>query len=350
MSHQFTPLTRSKRRKDARLLVLEGRTQHIHHRHIEHVGDFLNKGDLLVVNDAATLPSSFLGTHLPSGRQIELRLASNLGTTPDDVSEWLAVVFGEGDWHMKTEDRPAPPHCRAGEKLHFGDGLIGTLMMVSTQSPRLVSVRFRAKDGELWRALYKHGKPIQYSYHEEPLEVWDQQTIFSGPPIAVEPPSSGFHLRWEWLLSLRQKGVQIAPISHATGLSTTGDEDLDKRLPFPERSYIPKSTAVTIKRTKETGRHVFALGTGVTRALESAVLPDLSGVTSGAFVSRVKLHPDFPRFIVDGLFTGLHDAGSSHIELLNSFVSTSLLEQGYQQAQQLGYYGHEYGDTCLITA
>lgn len=346
----FAPARRSRRRRDARLLVVSHGKAETYHSSLEQLGDFLHPGDVLVVNDAATMPSSFLGVHRESQRQIELRLASNLGTSHADVSEWLAVVFGEGDWHDKTEERPAPPQLRVGDTLTLDDGLRARISMVSPQHSRLVSVVFEAEGADLWRAMYQAGRPIQYSYLEEDLQVWDQQTIFAGPPIAVEPPSAGFHMTWALILSLKRSGVAVIPISHATGLSTTGDDALDRLLPFPERSYISAESAAAINGAKRQGRQVIALGTGVTRALESAVLPDLSGVASGAFVSRVKLHPTYPRSIVDGLFTGLHDVGSSHMELLGSFVDKDLLHRGYQEAQTLGYLGHEYGDTCLIAS
>src|SRR5215469_2717915 len=96
------------RPRDAKLLVIDG-AGNLRHAPRSSWIEFLRAGDLLVANDAATIPASLSGIHLATQSAIEVRLAGRRSLSPEDVREFSAVVFGEGDFHNRTEDRPAPP-------------------------------------------------------------------------------------------------------------------------------------------------------------------------------------------------------------------------------------------------
>ena len=104
---------------DARLLVVDPRGR-ITHAPRSQLVDFLRPGDLVIANDAATLPASLHGVHLQSGADIEVRLAARASLEPRDIHAFTAVVFGAGDYHTKTEDRPLPPRLAPGDRLVFG--------------------------------------------------------------------------------------------------------------------------------------------------------------------------------------------------------------------------------------
>src|SRR5262249_41426583 len=161
------------------------------------------------------------------------------------------------------EDRRPPPLLRAGAVLRFPGGLSGTLLAVSPASPRLVELRFDRTDGALWEALYRAGAPVQYSYLRGPLPLWHAQTVYGTRPWARELPSAGRPFTWELLAALRQVGVRLAAITHAAGLSSTGDPAIDALLPFPERFEVPASTAEAVSVTRQAGGRVVALGTTV---------------------------------------------------------------------------------------
>jgi S-adenosylmethionine:tRNA ribosyltransferase-isomerase len=91
---------------------------------------FLRPADLVIANDAATLPASLQGLHLPSGKAIEVRLAGRRSLEVDDVQHFMAIVFGEGDFRTRTEDRPAPPRLNSGDRFLFGS-LSATITKVS---------------------------------------------------------------------------------------------------------------------------------------------------------------------------------------------------------------------------
>src|SRR6185295_16812048 len=126
------------------------------------VADLLFAGDLVVANDAATLPASLGGTHLPSGATIELRLAgrASLGA-PDETPRFRAVVFGAGDFRIRTEDRPAPPSLASGDALVVGP--LRAEVERTLGHPRLVAIRFLGDVDAVYAGIARHGRPVQYA-------------------------------------------------------------------------------------------------------------------------------------------------------------------------------------------
>jgi S-adenosylmethionine:tRNA ribosyltransferase-isomerase len=306
----------------------------------------LRRGDLLVVTDAATLPASLPGWSRLG--PLELRLA---GPPAGNDDEWPAVLFGTGTWRDRTEDRPPPPFLGVGELLQVeapgpGRGLRALVVSVSALSPRLVGLRFDREGAALWAALYRVGRPVQYSYLRAPLPFWHAQTAFAGRPIAAEMPSAGRPLRISQLRTLRAQGVAIAAVTHAAGLSATGDAALDAALPLPELSLVPADAVAAVESARGSGGRVVAVGTSVVRALEGAWRD--GGLRAGAALTVLRVGPGYVPRVVDGLLSGLHAPGESHFELLQAFAPRALLEAALAHAAAAGYHGHEFGDVCLI--
>ncbi len=295
----------------------------------------LRRGDTLVVNDAATLPASLCARD-SRGNQVELRLTSQL-----DESIWQAVVLGAGNWQTPTERRPAPPLLLVGEELIIGEDFHATIMTTNQLSTRLVNLRFNVSGSELWASLYRYGKPVQYSYMEQPLQLWSVQNFYSSRPWAVEMPSAGHALSLELVLELLRNGIGVVSLTHAAGLSSTGDERIDNRLPLAERFDIPSRTNEVIRRTRARGGRVVAVGTSVVRALESARL-SLNGI------ANLKLGAGYERLVVDGLLTGAHETTESHYQLLRAFLRDDTLRRLDRSLEQRGFLKHEFGDMCLI--
>jgi S-adenosylmethionine:tRNA ribosyltransferase-isomerase len=304
----------------------------------------LRPGDLLVVNDAATLPASLPGT--ARGSAVEIRLAG----APSHVGGpeiWPAVVFGPGSWRQRTEDRPAPPSLRPGDRVDLGP-LGAEVVAVSSVSPRLVSLRFDREGDAFWSRLFGVGRPVQYAYVRDALPLWHVQTPYAGRPLAVEMPSAGRALRLPVLRALRNRGVRLARVTHAAGLSSTGDPAIDAVLPLPERSEVPAATAEEVVRTKAGGGRVVAVGTSVVRALESAWDETNRRLQAGQRTATLRLGPGHAQRVVDGLLTGVHEPGESHFDLLQAFAPRPLLEAALAHARSAGYLGHEFGDSSLV--
>ena len=337
-------VTAVQRPTDAKLLVVNCENQLIHVPRTAFV-DFLQPNDLVIANDAATLPASLSGVHQRSGKRIEVRLAGRPSLDPDDVSRFSAVVFGEGDFHMRTEDRPLPPPLQRGDVL-----LLGPLRATVEQAlghPRLVSLHFAGSADEVWAGLARHGRPIQYSHLQTGLEMWDVWTRIAGAPVAFEPPSAGFVLDWHVLAAIREHKADFATITHAAGISSTGDEDLDRHLPFDEPYNIPEATVKAVARARKNGGRVIAVGTTVVRALEDAATEE-GQLRSGAGLAKGKIGPATRLRVVDAILSGTHEPGTSHYELLRAFLEDATLERATSELCSHEYKTHEFGDSVLM--
>jgi S-adenosylmethionine:tRNA ribosyltransferase-isomerase len=237
---------------------------------------------------------------------------------------------------------------RPGDILRFAPDLLGSIEAVDPTTPRLVVVRFSCDPGALWRALYRHGRPVQYAHIARPLEIWHVQTPFADRPWAVEMPSAGRPLSWALVRTLQLAGVRIQSITHAAGLSSTGDPELDARLPLPERFDVAGRTVRAVHAARAEGGRVIAAGTTVVRALEGCAARHGGELAPGTGTTDLHIGPGFVPRVVDGLITGLHAPGSSHHELELAFVQAPLLVDAWADAEAHGYLQHEFGDLCLV--
>lgn len=327
-----------------RLLAIDASGQVSHHLASD-LPSLLQRGDLLIANDAATIPASLHGTHARTGRPIEVRLAGRLSLASRDVQRFTAVVFGAGDFRTPTEHRPDPPHLQCGDELMLGS-LRATVSTILGH-PRLVELHLNHPSAVIWEAISRHGRPIQYAYVPAPLAIWDTWTSIASRPVAFEAPSAGFVLTWATLRGLRSRGVRFATITHAAGISSTGDEGLDRLLPFDEPYSIPPETTTLIHQTRSRGGRIVAVGTTVVRALEDAARVH-GPAAAGDGLATSRITPESDLRAVDVIVSGLHECGSSHYELLRAFQSDGALEAMTAQAEALGYLAHEFGDAVLI--
>lgn len=347
VSEAYAPATRPRDRIETRMLVVDGPT--LVDAAVSRMAEHLRAGDLVVLNDAATLPASLPVREAGGGEDaplLELRLAE----APGADGRARAVLFGAGSWRQRTEDRPPPPAIAGGARLSVV-GAPQLVVEVEARSPlsaRLLTVRFGGPRDALDAALYRAGRPVQYAYLERELPLWAVQTAYAARPWAVEPASAGLGLTWEVLLALRTRGVELATVTHAAGLSSTGDPAIDAALPLPERSDVPATTVARVLATRARGGRVMAVGTSVVRALEGRVADGSGVLTAGEGVTAYRLGPHTPRRVVDGLLTGMHAPGESHHALLGAFLDASALARATHHAIARGYLAHELGDAMLI--
>ncbi len=332
------------RRPDARLLVVRDDGSIMSSSRVRWI-EHLRTGDLVVANDAATLPASLHGVHVRTNAAVEVRLATRRSLDADDVLRWTAVVFGAGNWRTRTEDRPPPPRLAVGDRLALGP-LVATIVEM-LDHPRLVSLQFDATPSTFWSGIARHGRPIQYAHLAVDLAPWDVQTPIAGPPVAVEPPSAGFVIDWRTLGRLRERGVGFATLTHAAGLSSTGDPLLDARFPLDEPYAIPLSTARAIARARRAQGRVIAVGTTVVRALEHSSTRNRC-VVAGAGIATNRIAKGKQLRVADALLTGTHEAGSSHFELLRAFASDATLARAASALDSGGFRTHEFGDSMLV--
>ena len=198
------------------------------------------RSDVVIANDAATLPASLRGTHAAErtrdrgstrGTRRRSRRQRSAGS-----SRWCSAKAISAAGPKTVRSRP---RCTAATGSCSGRSRATVVSRIN--HPRLVLLQFDGTPDEIWAGLARHGHPVQYSYLREPLAIWDTWTPIAGLPVAFEPPSAGFALSWSVLESLAARGIGFGTLTHAAGLSSTGDPALDAMLPFDEPYLIPRS-------------------------------------------------------------------------------------------------------------
>ena len=213
--------------------------------------------------------------------------------------------------------------------------------------PRLISLRFDGTPQKIWEGLVRHGRPIQYAHVPTPLALWDTWTPIAGPPVAFEPPSAGFALDWSMLASMRARGIRFGTITHAAGISSTGDPELDALLPFDEPYRIPPSTALLIESAQARRARIIAVGTSVVRALEHAAARN-GTVPAGEGLATQKIGVSTQLRVVTAILSGTHEPGTSHYQLLRAFATDRTLEHMDEELNAHNYRTHEFGDSVFL--
>ena len=319
---------RGLKRDEIRLLVStsQGHT----HAHFYELADFLQPGDLLVVNHSATLPAS-LPARGKAGPFI-LNLSTHYGR-----GLWLAEP-------RKSAAQPGPLPFEKGERIQVA-GLDARMVAPYPGLPDLWFVRII---GDVNAVMSRWGEPIHYGYVGEALPLRFYQTIFATMPGSAEMPSAGYPFTRRVLESLRDKGVHMSGIVLHTGVSSQeveADEVEDQPL-YPEPFFVPAATAKAVNAARREGQRVIAVGTTVVRALESAW--DGEQVQPASGFTRLYVHPKRGVHTVDGLITGLHDPVTSHLAMLYAIAGQDAIRSAYREAVKEGYLWHEFGDSHLI--
>ncbi|HEX2143273.1 MAG TPA: S-adenosylmethionine:tRNA ribosyltransferase-isomerase [Glycomyces sp.] len=308
-------------RSDVRLLVSDKATGAIGHRHFEDLPALIRPGDLLVVNNSATMPAA-----VPTGQGLRVHFSS---TRPD------------GSWLVELRDRANP---------FFGE-VPGRIVDL----PGGVALHLERRFGKrLWVTrppiesvadyLARYGKPIRYSYVDRDWPLSAYQTAFATVSGSAEMPSAARPFTPEIVTRLVSAGVGIAPITLHTGVaSLESDED-----PYPESFEVGEYTARVANAAKDSGGRVIAVGTTAVRALESAVI-DGKVVAASGHTDRV-ISPTAPAKVVNGLLTGFHEPKSTHLSMLEALCDTELLRESYEQAIEARDEGVATGPTRFHAA
>jgi S-adenosylmethionine:tRNA ribosyltransferase-isomerase len=307
--------------------------------------DLLRPGDVVIANDAATLPASLRGIHLPTDGEVEVRLAARDSLASDDVLRFHAIVFGAGDHRTRTEDRALPPPLEPGQRIRFG--ALTAIVEELLGHPRLIALRFENVAADVWAGLARHGRPIQYAHMPQALQLWDVWTPIAAQPVAYEPPSAGFTVDWQLLAAFAANGIAFATITHAAGISSTGDAALDHLLPFDEPYRIPATTEHALRRACREDRRVVAIGTTVLRALEHSAAR-FGAVVAGDDVADQRIGAQTQLRVVDAILSGTHEPGTSHYDLLHAFAADPVLRRADRALAADGFRTHEFGDSVLI--
>jgi len=330
------PEARGVARDGVRLMVSRTGAGQISHHRFTDLPQILLPGDLLVVNNSATLPAAVPVTGTPAAAQ------------PDAVH--FSTPLPDGEWLVELR-------AAAGAATRpYHDGIPGQELRLPAGAVLTLGSRFTQR---LWQArlstavvpyLLRHGAPIRYSYVQRPWPIESYQTVFGTKPGSAEMPSASRPFTPQVVAALVARGITFAPVTLHTGVSSLeGGED-----PYPEPFDVPPATARLVDLTRQAGGRVIAVGTTVVRALETAArvaarreAPFCCVVPSAGWTEHV-VTPRTGVQAVDGLLTGLHEPRSTHLWMLGAFAAPDLLSRCYAAAIDGGYLWHEFGDLHLL--
>ena len=326
------PETRGLRRDGVRMLVAT--PEKTTHTTFRRLGEFLTPGDVVVVNTSATRPAAIDGSW--RGRAVTLHLSNRR-----DDGRWVVEL-------RRTDGRGPILEAAPGDRVAVAG--VASAVLCEPWHPRdgearLWTAQVFAPDG-VDRHMAQHGRPISYGYARSwPLPMY--QTIFSLPHdpsgASAEMPSAGRPFTPEVVTGLIRGGISVLPITLHAGVSSPERHEP----PIPEWFSVPPLTADGVTAARKRGSRVLAVGTTVTRALESIVYRDGTIRPTSGWTDLV-LGPDRPAQVVTGLLTGWHPPEASHLLLLEAVAGSEIVADAYREAAESGYLWHEFGDTCLL--
>lgn len=323
-------------RDGVRLLV--GRPGGIDQLRFRDLGDVLVPGDLLVINNSATVAGQ-LDARREDGSPAVVHVANRL-------TDGRRVV------ELRTAPDAANPVLdgRSGEMIALPAG--GTVTLLDPypevgSSPTGVGNRlWRAAvhtSGPLAGYLDRQARPISYGHLVRSYPLDRYQTVFALRPGSAEMPSAGRPFSTELVTRLVAAGIQFAPIT----LHTTVSSPEAGEAPLPEWYAVPDATARMINNARARRRRVIAVGTTATRAVESATDPDGTVRPRMGWTDLV-IGPTRPVRAVSGLISGWHEPAASHLLLVEAVAGAELTQRAYDAAIEHRYLWHEFGDSTLL--
>ncbi len=322
-------------RGTSRLMTLDRASGAIGHANVADLPSLLLPGDLLVVNDTRVVPARIFGVDA-AGRRTEFLLVEKTGK----AAEW--------DCLAKPGRRAKP-----GRTFDFGAGLAGTVL--SKEESGHYRVAFSGTP--LQEALPLVGTtPLPPYIHREggvadARDAVEYQTVYAREPGAIAAPTAGLHLTPELLDALRARGVEIASVTLHVGIGTFKPvkvELVEEHRMDPERGVIPEETSAAIRRAKEEGRRIVAVGTTSVRTLEASAREHGGLGAAGPFETRLGRVPGAEFRVVDALLTNFHLPRSTLLMLVSAFAGREHVLAAYREAVGSGYRFFSYGDAMLV--
>ncbi|PWN00429.1 MAG: tRNA preQ1(34) S-adenosylmethionine ribosyltransferase-isomerase QueA, partial [Massilioclostridium sp.] len=302
-------------RDHSRMLVLSRETGEITHKHFYDVIDYLNEGDTLIVNDSRVLPARIYGEKVDTGSKIEFLL---LEQKQQDVWEILC-----------KPGKKAKP----GVRFNFHNLLEAEVLEVLEDGNRIVKFHY---EGNFFHILDQIGQMPLPPYITEKLQDQERyQTVYSHEVGSAAAPTAGLHFTKELMEKIRQKGVNIAAVTLHVGLGTFRPvkvDDVTKHKMHSEHYEISPKTAELIRKTKQNGKRVFAVGTTSCRTLESVGTAHNGEIVAEDGYTDIFIYPGYQFKVIDGLITNFHLPESTLIMLVSAFAGYDSIMNAYQTA------------------
>jgi len=321
-------------RDKAKLMVLNREKEEIETKKFSNVVDYMNKGDILVVNETRVFQARLFGNKEKTNAKIEVFLLRELNA---EECIWDVIV----DPARKV---------RIGNKIYFNDKLWCEVIDNTTSRGR--TVRFN-QPGNVFKAVEKIGHtplPPYIKRDSEPSDKEDYQTIFAKVDGAVAAPTAGLHFTKALVKKAQKKGVIVVPIILHIGLGTFRPvevEDLTKHKMDSEYYEVPQKSADKINKALNAKRDVFVCGTSACRALETSITADGFSKGTSGWTDKF-IYPPYDFNITTKLITNFHQSESTLLMLVSALADTDLILKAYKKALKEKYRFLSYGDAMLI--
>jgi S-adenosylmethionine:tRNA ribosyltransferase-isomerase len=305
----------------------------IQHAHFRDFPDFLNPGDVVVINTSGTMNAAVEGKRA-DGTSLEVHFSTHL---PGDI--WTVELrrYLNGGTVPFFETSP-------GEIVRLPAGASLSIVSPYLEGPpsRLWFAQFQAQV-PIEKYLPVYGFPIRYNYVPRSWSSGYYQTVYATEKKSAEMPSAGRGFTPEIITRLVAKGVQVVPLILHTGVSSHESHEP----PYEEFYRVPEMTARIVNLARQVGNRVVAVGTTSVRALESVT--DAGGFTHpGEGWTDLVISKHDQIHSVNCLLTGMHEPEASHLDMLAALAGREHINLSYQAALQAGYLWHEFGDLHLL--
>lgn len=323
-----TPL---EKRDDSKLMILDRKTGEIIHETFHNIINYLDKDDVLVLNDTKVIPARIIGEKEDTKAVIELLLLRNI-----ENNDWLCLA------------KPAK-RIKTGTIISFGNGkLKAKCLEVLDEGIRKIEFIY---DGIFYEILDELGSMPLPPYIKEKLEDKDRyQTVYAKNNGSAAAPTAGLHFTKELLKAIEEKGINICYITLHVGLGTfrsVNVEDVTKHKMHSEFYHMSKEVADILNNAKKNNKRIIAVGTTSTRTLETIMskyncFKETSGWTD------IFIYPGYTFKAIDAQITNFHLPKSTLIMLISAFASKELIMKAYSIAVKHEYRFFSFGDSMFI--
>ena len=318
------------KRDFSRLMVVDRKTGKREDKHFYDIIDYLNEGDLLVMNDTRVIPARLFGHREGKEEEIEVFLLENI---EDD--KWEVLV------------RPGKK-MKIGTKCIFSDELSLEVIDIKEDGNRVVKFFY---DGIFQEILDRLGNMPLPPYIKEKLKDKERyQTVYSKNPGSVAAPTAGLHFTKELLKKIEEKGVKLAYITLNVGLGTFRPvkvDDVKNHKMHSEFYQISKETADLINETKKNNKRIISTGTTTTRTLES-VYKKNGQIKEDSGWTDIFIYPGFEFNVIDCQITNFHLPKSTLIMLVSALASKEIILDAYKDAVDKKYRFFSFGDAMFL--
>ena len=318
------------KRDEAKLLVYNKTTKDIEHRQFYNIINYLNKGDILVINNTKVIPARLYGIKDNTGAKIEILLLKRINYT-----DWEVL--------MKPGKR-----AKVGTIVTFGDSLKLEVMQTLVDGNKIVRFQF---EGVFENILENLGEMPLPHYIKQKLENnEDYQTVYAKYDGSSAAPTAGLHFTDELLDKIKQKGVEIVEVLLHVGLGTfrpVNESNILNHKMHSEHIEVTKEAADSINAAKKRGNKVIAVGTTSIRTLESAT--DDNGIIHETNMdTSIFIYPGYKFKIVDAVITNFHLPKSTLVMLISAFCGIDETLNFYKVAVDNKYRFFSFGDACFL--